>query len=120
MSGQAHVAGLSRQRRAGNMSDDAPQSGSVDPFDDDLGKEETWNLNSADQTLRRNKGLRLSSTFARQALNTQQAVEIPALAPLENPGVPQGKPAIAQKQNGAGDERPLGPLQNPPEWLGPN
>src|SRR5271157_5802683 len=31
--GEAHVTGISRQRRAGNMSDRAPESGFVDPFD---------------------------------------------------------------------------------------
>jgi hypothetical protein len=35
------------------MSDHAPESGFVDPFDDDRGKEETWDLNAADQTVRR-------------------------------------------------------------------
>ena len=56
VSGEAHVAGLPRQRRAGNMSDRAPESGSVDPFDDHRGKQETGNLNAADQTVRRGGG----------------------------------------------------------------
>ena len=40
--------------------------------------------------------------LAGRAPVAQQAVEIPALAPLENPGVHQGESGIAQKQDGAG------------------
>ena len=112
------MPGLSRQRRAGNMSDRAPESGFVDPFDDHRGKEETWDLNAADQAVRpRRHGC--TGVLARRAPITQQAVEIQALAPLENPGVHQRESAIAQKQDGAGKERTLGPLQDPPEWLFP-
>jgi len=59
--------------------------------------------------------------LCRHALNTQQAVEIPALAPLENPGAsPRANPQIAQKAKRRRRGAPLGPLQNPPrKWLGP-
>jgi hypothetical protein len=105
------------------VADRAPESGFVDPFDDDHGKQESWDLNAADQTvcrdswrtLRGSWGLRLRHAFARRALVTQQAVEIPALTPLENPGIHQCESAITQEQDGAGKERALGPLQNPPE-----
>ena len=116
------------ERCAGNMSDRAPESGFVDPFGDDRGKQKTWDLHAADQTVCRGGGRaprgggvpRLRRAGAGRTLNTQLAVEIRALAPLENPGIHQSESAVAQKQDGAGKEPPLSPLQNASDWFFPN
>ena len=47
------LPGLSGQRRAGDMSDRAPESDSVDALHDHCGKEQTRDLDAADQTIRR-------------------------------------------------------------------
>ena len=44
----ANVAGLSRQPRAGDMADRAPESGSRGSFDDHCGNAETCNFHTTD------------------------------------------------------------------------
>jgi hypothetical protein len=100
-----------RQRRAGNMSDRAPESGSADPFDDDAERRRrgismrpirppaapgrSWPGGGRPHVERRSR----SATRSRAVGGRD-----PALAPLENPGVPQREPTVAQKQDGAGKE----------------
>jgi len=123
--GQADVAGMSRQRRAGNMSHPAAQGGSIDPFGDHGGKKQTRDFQAADQTvygdgrrgLRGGGDLRLRRALAGHLPVAQQAIELPALASLENPGVHQDECAIAQKQDAARKEPALAPSQHPAEWL---
>jgi hypothetical protein len=50
VAGKADIPGVARQRRAGNVSDRAAESGLVDPFGNHRGKVKTRDLNAADQT----------------------------------------------------------------------
>jgi hypothetical protein len=87
------------------MSDRPPETGFVDAVDNDCGKEETWNLDAADHTVHRGGrrvlrgpgGLRSRRVPADRVLVTQEAIQIRALAPLEDPGVRHSEPAISQK-----------------------
>jgi hypothetical protein len=104
VTGEAHVALLSRKRRARNMSDTAPQSSLVYPFNNHRSKEKTWDHDPPDQTARRGRCALRGSWVnrprrppAERTLTTQHAIEVPALSLLENPRVHQSESAIAQK-----------------------
>ena len=84
------------------MSHGAPQIGFADAFDDHHGKKQPWNLDAADQTvrregsfaLRRRSGHRLRRGLAGCTPVAQQPVEVHARAPLEEPGIRQRESAI--------------------------
>jgi hypothetical protein len=117
VSGETDIASLARQRRPAYVSDSAPQSGSADSLHYNRGKPEAGNFNTADQTLCKYGKPLLWGAIARHARIAQLAVKLPALAPLESPGIREHKSAVAQKQDGTDKQHAMGPIQRPPECL---
>src|SRR5579862_6273013 len=103
----------------------APESGFVDPLDNQHGKQEPRNVNAADQTsdrggrrhVRRDSGDGMRRHGTRRTPIPLQALQLPALAPLEQPGIGQGVAQNPSSKTPQAKSARWGPLQNPPEEL---
>src|SRR5882724_6889831 len=119
--GHSDIARLSRQRRAGNMTDRAPERSCIGSFQDDRRKTQAWNFNAANeasgrdrrQGYRQSGGRGLSGPAVGLQPVRQQLLELAALPILENPGVGENEPAIRKHRDGGAKEQTLSPPQNP-------
>jgi hypothetical protein len=111
MPGDTYVASLTRERRAGNMTGRAPESGLIFSFDNDHGETKARDFETSDQSAGRDSQ-KAWRRIGERTLGMQLAFETAAFPILENPGVRQDVSAVTQRQARAGEQYPPAPLQN--------